>query len=141
MKRFDRLYLDDIMEEVGMMFAKATRLGYILPDFITFYLNSPLQEAIETGMPVYLTMLGHELLDELKKDGLDSHVKRTKDFQDALLAEWIGNFYTLLQWQEGITGKKCAKKYPPEDVIRWSYRLSELDLSLAIERYTGKYFN
>lgn len=137
MVRYSELYLDEASQGCAELFICAIEEKYNLVEFIRFYLNSRLREFMDEGYPLYLTMLGTELFDYLKKkEGLASKVHKTRHKADIFMGEWLGEFYSRLQWKLGISSKECLKRFPPEFILPRYNVLHDLDITEAIERVT-----
>lgn len=132
-------YLDDVVEESGMLFSFAIEKGYNLKEFICFYMSSRLRELIDMSSPIHCTMLGAELLEYLEKnEGLNKKVQIDHSTKDTIKAQWLGEFYALAQWELGKPSFECLKALPPEKIIAVYNTLHDLDMRLAVNRMLGK---
>jgi hypothetical protein len=136
MKRFPKVYLDDVADCQSVLFILVNKSGYNFVDFINFYMKSKLRHLIDDGQAVYCNYLGTELLDFLKeKEKLDKHVKKSNDIVDEFKAEWIGYFYALSQWYSGIESKDLLDYIDPDELLAKYNVLHDMDILIAIQKW------
>lgn len=134
--RCGELYLDDVSECQGELFVCAVEHSVDLRDFVPYYLNHRIRNLIDRGYPKFCTMLGKEIFEELDVSSFD----RT-DGQDGFLAEWLGVFYSELQWASGIPSSEILTVAPLNSVIARYGALHDLDVKQAVKRWLSEYFN
>ena len=132
--RCNKLYLNDVVEEQGKLFAHIVERGIDLEDFVQKYFNSAIRKKIDEGSVWHCTRYGYEIIDLLiEQEGMQ--YKQADYKQDEWVAEWIGCFYAKAQWILNISSKELIKKAPYKDVYMRYNTLHDIDLDLAIEKY------
>lgn len=134
--RYSELYLEDVVECQGDLFAIVASKGYDLVEFIKFYCNSTIREYIDNGNAVYLNKSGEEIFEWLiKKEDLRNKVKHSSCKEDCFMAEWIGCFYALYQWYADKDSKTILKEVKPMDILNRYNVLHDMDITLAVKRW------
>lgn len=128
--RFNIVYLDDVTECQGQLFVEAVDKGIDIDSFITYYMTSDIRKKIDMGDPKHCNLFGDELFELLDT----SKLKAAKEEQDGFMAEWLGEFYSQLQWKSGISSKDLIKKVQAEKMIRAYGGIHDLDMDLAVQR-------
>lgn len=132
--RCDELYIDDVTECQGDLFSYAVQNKYDLESFAETYMRSTVRKRIDGGMAVYCTMPGEEIFHILDK----SNIKTCEQWQDDIMAKWIGEFYSLVQWYSNVYSDEVVSKIKPIDVISRYNALHDMDIRLVAQKYKEK---
>jgi hypothetical protein len=134
MERFDKAYLSDVSECQANLFVMAADEQYSMTNFIRFYLNSDLRQWIDDGHAVYCCWLAAELMKHLKEnEDLDKKVKKTKRSFNPYAAEWIGYFYSYMQWYTSLYSSELMSIVPVSEIIQKYNILHNYDIKHVLQ--------
>lgn len=128
--RCRKVYLDDVSECQGELFAYAADNGIDVAEFTEFYLKSDIRRMIDESKPRFCAMLGKEIFEALDVKG----VKHAETEQNGFMAEWLGVFYSELQWALDISSSEVIERLPVKKAMRAYPGLHDLDMELAVKR-------
>lgn len=126
------LYIDEVTDTQGSLFAQAARMGYRIDRFAEDFMRSELRRQIDDVSPIYCTMTPEIMMEYLKKEGV-VFVKADEVF-DEIQAEWLGVFYSRIQFKSGEYSKDLIKRYPSDMILSRYNALHDLDVDLAVEK-------
>lgn len=99
-------------------------------DFVRKYMKSKLKNYIDYRSAVHSNMMGNEQFEWMEKN----YKLKEGCKVDFVLANWIGEFYAVLQYNTKIESKDLVEILPPDKLFRMSRVLHDIDLDLAVDR-------
>lgn len=126
MVSYNELYLWGLVVAHGCLFGGLADEGYDMSDFAVRYMNSMTRAAMDNGDATQLTMLSCDIIDSLKKEGIEP--KRSTELQHNFMNKWIGETYCYIQWITGLPSSEVVKRVTYEDLSRRYGGLHDRDL-------------
>lgn len=123
-------YMDEIRETQGYLFEMVALKNLDFFDFVRKYMKSKLKNYIDYRSAVHSNMMGNEQFEWMEKN----YKLKEGCKVDFVLANWIGEFYAILQYNTKIESKDLVEILPPDKLFRMSRVLHDIDLDLAVDR-------
>lgn len=129
-KGYNEVYLDDVMEEIAVMFDYAVNNQHMdIDTFGDLFLDSPVCHGIEIGNPYYINKGGSELVmlvlesHHLEVDYItyDTGFGKTPEY-------WMGWITAYAQWKSGYKFSTIFSAIAPSDILALYYPLHEADV-------------
>jgi hypothetical protein len=131
--RCNKLYLDDVSEVQGNLFATIVRHKYNLIDFIKYYMQSEYRQQVDKGSAWYCTQSDDIILDRLREHE-NFKGTTTNKYQDEVMAQWLGEFYSYAQWYLDKNSSEVVKIIQPERMIAHYSVLHDMDMQEVVEK-------
>lgn len=125
-------YLDEIVDTQGQLFENAVLLKYDYIDFVNKYMKSEFRAYLDIREPVRSNMLWPEQLEWILKE---TKIKKHREVKfDYMLANWLGEFYGLMQYKTQIPSYELVQILAPAKLATAALGMHDLDMQLAIDR-------
>ena len=123
-------YVNDIAEETGELFGRWAEESLDMDAMVTRYLSSSFRENVDRRYAKFCTQTWDEMAEHFEDVPGDRAY-------DAVLCDWLGNFYTYLQERTQKSSRDLVAEYPFEAMYARSSVLHDLDMGLALSRVAG----
>lgn len=123
-------YMDEIRETQGYLFEIVALKNLDFFDFVRKYMKSKLKNYIDHRSAVHSNMMGDEQFEWMCKN----YKLKEGCNVDFILANWLGEFYAVLQYNTKIESKDLVEILSPEKLFRMSRVLHDIGLDLVVGR-------
>lgn len=134
MRAYSESYLEDVVENQGMLFDFVAQ-NYPdkdTKDFIQAYMTSKTRKCIDEAKAYVNTMDAKELWEYFLEN--DKYELKSGKNIEGFMPDWIGEFYAYYQWYYNIPSSEVIKKVPLEFLMKAYYGLHDLELELAVKK-------
>ena len=119
-------YLDEIVDTQCQLFENAVLLKYDYADFVDKYMKSKFRAYLDIREPVRSNMLWPEQLEWILKE---TTIKKHREVKfDYMLANWLGEFYGLMQYKTQIPSYELVQILAPAKLATAALGIHDLDM-------------
>ena len=137
MRAYNKVYLEDVVENQGRLFDYVAQKysDKDTADFIRAYMKSSTRKSIDNAQSYVNTKDYLELWDYFKKN--DNYKLKEGQAIKGFIPDWIGEFYAYYQWYYNIPSEEIVDEIPVDFLIKSYAGLHDLDLDLAAKKVKG----